>query len=457
MASLRKKGRVWYFRFTDAGGQKHEWKGCTDKRATQEMAAAVEVEMGRVRSGLSDPRDEARRRHEARPLAEHLRDWHATLTAKGNTPKHAALYLDRARRIGDLTGAKKLSDLTPARVQSALAALRSEGRSLATLNHHRGAIRSFSRWAWKDGRLRDDPLAGVSGFNAKEDRRHDRRTLPLEDVRRLIDAAYKGAAFRKMTGPARALCYRLAIGTGLRYSELASLTVASFDLGPTPSVTVLASYAKNGRAATLPVPIDLAADLAPHIATLALDAPVFPLPTDLGAAMLRVDLDAAGIPYRDEAGLVFDFHALRCQCATLLDGAGVSPRVVQRIMRHSTLELSGRYTRPTLHDIEGAAAALPSLAPTKEDPETLAATGTEGTIKTSPLILSHYFPTGGPGNSRDMSRADVSMKGDDLSLMGRNSQDSSGVSGNGRAVSGVVASSGVRDRTGDLRVMNPPL
>ena len=29
------------------------------------------------------------------------------------------------------------------------------------------------------------------------------------------------------------------------------------------------------------------------------------------AEMLRVDLEAAGIPYRDEAGQVADFHALR--------------------------------------------------------------------------------------------------------------------------------------------------
>ncbi len=75
-------------------------------------------------------------------------------------------------------------------------------------------------------------------------------------------------------------------------------------------------------------------------------ARVFPLPTDKGAKMLRIDLAAAGIPYRDAARLVFDFHSLRCQCATLADAAGISPRVVQRMMRHSTLELTGRYTRP---------------------------------------------------------------------------------------------------------------
>ena len=79
--------------------------------------------------------------------------------------------------------------------------------------------------------------------------------------------------------------------------------------------------------------------------------------------MLRVDLLAAGIDYRDESGLVFDFHSLRCELATLADAAGVSPRVVQRMMRHSTLELTGRYTRPRAVDIEAAAGMLPSLKP----------------------------------------------------------------------------------------------
>ena len=56
-----------------------------------------------------------------------------------------------------------------------------------------------------------------------------------------------------MTGPVRALCYRLAASTGLRYSEIASIRPASFDW-EAPSVTVAAAYTKNGDPATLPFP-----------------------------------------------------------------------------------------------------------------------------------------------------------------------------------------------------------
>jgi integrase len=74
--------------------------------------------------------------------------------------------------------------------------------------------------------------------------------------------------------------------------------------------------------------------------------PIFPLPHDKDAAMVKVDLDACGIPYEDASGQFFDFHSLRCELATLAEAAGMSPRVVQKLMRHSKPEMTGRYTRP---------------------------------------------------------------------------------------------------------------
>src|SRR5262249_53999073 len=158
-------------------------------------------------------------------------------------------------------------------------------------------------------------------------------------------------------------------------SEILSLTPGSFDGA---SVTILPGYAKNGRTATLPLPPDVASDLGRFLAGVPEGRPAFPLPPDKGAEMLRGDLQAAGIPYRDDAGRAFDFPAPRCQCATLADAAGVSPRVVQRLMRHSSLEMTNRYTRPRVHDIEGAVSALPSLRPRSEGPERAAGTGTDG-------------------------------------------------------------------------------
>ena len=100
--------------------------------------------------------------------------------------------------------------------------------------------------------------------------------------------------------------------------------------------------------------------------------------------MVRKDLEAAKIPYRDAAGRVFDFHSLRCELATLADAAGVSPRVVQRLMRHSKLEMTGRYTRPRAEDIEAAASMLPSLGTELIPPEAMVMTGTDSALVSGP-------------------------------------------------------------------------
>jgi hypothetical protein len=96
--------------------------------------------------------------------------------------------------------------------------------SPTTANHYRTAIRAFSRWLWKDGRIGTDTLVRVTGFNARKDRCHDRQTLGVDELRKLTEAAHAGPSWRKMTGPVPALCYRLAVETRLCYFEVASIS-----------------------------------------------------------------------------------------------------------------------------------------------------------------------------------------------------------------------------------------
>jgi integrase len=486
MASLRKRGRVWYYRFTDADGVKREWPGCPDRRATEELARKAETEAAQVRAGLYDPKELAYRRHAAHPLSEHLNEYESDMRARNNTAHYAQLHSDRARRVAalvcggrlvdfdppktadkadraradarraEILGRGRLADLTLSKVQDALGALWAAGRSLQTLNHHRAAVRGFVIWARKDGRLRNDPLLGLVGFNAKEDRRHDRRTLAVDELRRLIQATEAAPPYREMTGPARALVYRLAVASGLRYAEIGSIRPESIDLDAvSPTVTIQAAYAKNGQTATLPLPSDLATDLGPVLHRLPPGRPVFPLPPGGGAAMLRADLDRAGIAYPDELGRVFDFHSLRCQRATLADQAGVSPRVIQRLMRHSSLDMTNRYTRPRMHDLVGAAAALPSPRPPNPAPAvaSVTATGTDGQHINN--RFANYLPTGGGGNGRNESDSDVMAESDAQIRMGRNPQEMKGLGDQGRVLTGPVASDRGGARTLDQRINVP--
>src|SRR4051794_16693436 len=115
MASFRKRGKTWYYRFVDADGVKCERKGCPDRRATEEMAREAESHAARTRAGLIDPKAEARRRQAARPLSEHLAEWHAHLLAAGHTDKHAGLSLDRVRRVAAIVAGASLADAAPPR------------------------------------------------------------------------------------------------------------------------------------------------------------------------------------------------------------------------------------------------------------------------------------------------------------------------------------------------------
>jgi site-specific recombinase XerD len=85
---------------------------------------------------------------------------------------------------------------------------------------------------------------------------------------------------------------------------------------------------------------------------------------DLGERQRREKSDV--LAYRDEGGRQFDFHALRHQFISNLASAGVHPKVAQTLARHSTINLTMRYTHLGLVDETAALDKLPGLP--KGDP-----------------------------------------------------------------------------------------
>ena len=405
MPSLRKRGRCWYYRVVDADGVQHEFKGCPDRRETEALAAAVESEATKVKAGLIDPKALGFRGHERTPVASHLDAFRASLVAKGSTVKHANKTRTRAERTLALGGVGRLSEITPSRAYTALAALRSEGLSTETLNHYIRATKGFARWLWKDGRTRDHQLVALSTTSPEADRTFTRRPLSLEEAPRLVAAAEHGPIVMGITGPDRAMAYRVAMSTGFRADELRSLTPESFALDQTPpTIVCAAAYTKNGRKAEQPIPKALAAALRPWLATRRGGCPVFALP-ERAADMLRVDLTAAGIPFETPAGVV-DFHALRGTYVSALVSSGASVKTCQTLARHSTPSLTiGIYAKASLHDIAGAVEGLPDLTTDRPATEAALATGTEG--RTHKPTFALPLPYAGDGNGRNLSDSGV--------------------------------------------------
>jgi integrase len=451
MASFRKRSRVWFYRFIDADGVQRERKGCPDRRATEGMAAAAEAETAKIRAGLIDPKQAAYQRHEVRPLVDHLDDWHTYLIAKGSTRQHALLSRNRVRRIVDLAGVIRLSDLAPSKAQAALKAIRDGGVSLRSVHHYTRAIKGFSRWLWRDGRAREDTLAHLTSPNPDADRRHQRRALSGEELARLVDAAERGPVVLKLGGHDRAMLYRVAMGTGFRANELRSLMPESFDLaGDPPVVTVAASYSKRRRDDAQPIHPALAAVLRSWVASKAAGEPVFGRLTKHTAEMLRHDLEAAGIAYRDASGRVADFHSLRHSYVTALALSGASVKVVQSLARHSTPTLTlGIYSHVGLYDQTGALEALPDLSGTgPKPPEVMTATGTDGPISDR---FSLPLPYAGDGPGRDVAVAggnvDQNASSQTTPAMNRNSFTESAVDAAGRDLADAGESGGGGIRT----------
>lgn len=435
MASYRKRGNYWYIRYLDADGIRREVKAGTGRREAEMMAAQIEAEARQIRAGLIDPKAVRYREHAQRPLADHLDDWRRDMEARGRTANHAGLYVGRvgrlaavvrgtrpadlegktvaerdriARKLADVLAVAGYADLTPERIQSALARLGDANKSLQTLNHYRAAVRAFSRWSIETGRIRDNPMRGVKGYNAAADRRHERRCLAPEELGRLVAAAESGPERFGMTGPLRAMAYRLAAATGLRVNELRALTRESFDLaGDEPTVSLPASAAKNGKAAEQPIPLAMVPLLRPWLARQAPRVPVLPLDHQTAKA-IKADLADAGIAYRTDDGIA-DFHSLRAFYVSALVRAGADIKEVQHLARHAAPQTTlNHYAKVRAHDLRRAVESLPIPSITADDsrPHSQAATGTTGPDVSK--HFAHLLPHSGQGTGAKLTESDGS-------------------------------------------------
>ena len=212
----------------------------------------------------------------------------------------------------------------------------------------------------RDRRATESPVEYLKTETVTENV-HERRPLEPDQVRRLLETTKFAPKRFKLTGPERAMLYRLAIETGLRRNELKSLTVSSFDLEAN-TVTVRANMTKNKKLAKLPLRPDTAAELREFLVGKTSDAQVFDVPLNT-ADMIKADEADAGIPYVDSEDRHADFHALRHTTGSWLAANNVHPKVAQAIMRHSDINLTmSRYSHVMEAQEAEAVARLPDLS-----------------------------------------------------------------------------------------------
>lgn len=355
MASIfkRKGAKRYTIRYIDGNGQRREKVGTSDKQTTERIAAKLEADAQLRLAGVIDPVAERMAKSERQPLGDHLHVFQTALESKGSTEGHISETIAYIRSVCDACGYKIPRDLDATAVSSHVAELRRDGKSARSINKRLTAIKTFTRWMCRQGRLRIDPMVQISKLNTQVDRRLQRRALTDDEIDQLIETTSQQPTWswregrthdserRHIRGPWRAVLYQLTLGTGLRRGELASLTLGSFDLSDldAATVTVKAAYSKRRREDVLPIRRDLGELLLNALQDCDLQTPIFRLP-DNTADMLRADLKAAGIPERDDSGHVVDFHALRHTYITRLARSGGAPAVAKSLARHSTISLT---------------------------------------------------------------------------------------------------------------------
>jgi integrase/recombinase XerC len=235
-----------------------------------------------------------------------------------------------------------LSRIDTLTVRSYLASLHRSRLASRSLARHLSTLRSFFRWACREGHLDKNPARALPSPRLP-------KTLPramtLPDTERLL-AAEEEAPFPERD---RAL-FELLYATGLRVSEAAGLDLEDVDFasrllrvvgkGNKERIAPFGETAQDALAAYLPI----RAERRKRSAEEEDSDPLFVnvrggrLTTRSMARLLKRRLKAAGLPTEISP------HALRHSFATHLLEAGADLRAIQELLGHASLSTTQKYT-----------------------------------------------------------------------------------------------------------------
>ena len=353
----------------DHHGKAHLWVGYREKSHSLTMGRHLERLAACVGNGapldpatavwLGSLRPNWRRRladlglvTAATPLADHLADYEQSLRDKDLAARHIQSSIAGTRQLLAECGIETVDAMDATTIERHLATRRADGMAPKTSNNRITNLVAFGNWLVRTGRLQASPVRHLVKVP----------NPTASDPRRAFTEAELGAVFSyvrtaepvyELTGEERYWLYRLAVETGLRKAEIASLAVASFDWRG-QWVSVAAADTKSGKHARLPLLPDLAAGLRQHLKGRKSDAPAFAVPPHT-ARMLRRDLAGAGV---DSTGLVF--HSFRHTFATRLVRSGANIKAVQSLMRHADIKTTlGLYAHADDADLRAALTGLP--------------------------------------------------------------------------------------------------
>ena len=251
--------------------------------------------------------------------------------------------LEQAARLGHTD----LTTIDVRTLRSWLATQQTLGRARTTLARRATAVRVFTAWAHRTGRIDTDPGALLGSPKAH-------RTLPpalrVDEARALLEAATADADDGSPSGLRDVAILEVLYATGIRVGELCALDVD--DLDHERRVLRVLGKGRKERSVPFGLPASRALDAWLGRGRPALVAPDAGAALFLGLRGRRLDQRAvrtlvhtrlAGIPGAPDLGP----HGLRHSAATHLLEGGADLRTVQELLGHASLATTQIYTHVT--------------------------------------------------------------------------------------------------------------
>jgi integrase len=308
-------------------------------------------------------------RAEPRPLGDLLDAYIADLATRA-TPTHCANVRARLRWLIDDLGVVHVHELQAHTLLLHRAERLKAGSSVRTANLVTDRLRAMLTWAVRVGLIVSNPLTALPRLPENEaTKRYRRRALSDAEIEALLAAAHDDDRRTRRRVPQTPL-WRALLETGARYGELVRVSWADVDF-ERALLTLRATNTKSRKERAIPLLGILLGELRglqpEHVAVLGR-----PLrPADLVfrspegcpwprhsvnvTRMLHRLLEAAGIDRLDGQGKKIDVHALRHSFASRLARAGVPITHAQKLLGHSTVEMTARvYTHLDEQSMRGA-------------------------------------------------------------------------------------------------------
>lgn len=345
----KKKGSKYYIDFTEVSSDGVSRKVTRSARTTDYKLACqiqqkLQGEAAKRMHGVINPKEDKIIKSGALPVSETIAEFSESLKAARVTDVYLRQITGVIHRLAESCKDKPVKNLTQRDCEKFAVEMMQSGLGVSTIHQFMGYVKRYGRWLDSSDKVFESPFRHFKRTMKGHDPRR-RRPLLHEEVAELCTYLNNSPDLYQHTGAERKALYLLAIRTGLRINEIAQLNTKNFVFGTSSFVKLPKSMTKNKEDAKL----FLGRSVASIMSSLVADGRSTPFRItgyvrDNAAKMLRADMEACRkasgkrLPFLDAKNV--DFHALRHTCGAWLCWEGVPIQVVQKIMRHSSIQLT---------------------------------------------------------------------------------------------------------------------